>query len=74
VGGGAATGVLAAWVAVLAVVGLRLATARRAERPLPRPELILAAFDEDGQIGEPHALPVMATPSAAYTLHARPRG
>jgi multisubunit Na+/H+ antiporter MnhB subunit len=65
--------VLAAWVSVLVMVGLRL-TASDAEATAPRPELLLAEFDEDGEIGVATALPVVATPSAAYALHARPRG
>jgi hypothetical protein len=65
--------VLAAWVAVLVMVGLRL-TAPQREPPAPRPELLLAGLDGDGEIGDVTALPVVATPSAAYALHARPRG
>ena len=71
--GAVAVLVLAAWVAVLVMVGLRL-TAADVEAPAPRPELLLAELDEDGEIGEVSALPVVATPSAAYVLHARPRG
>jgi hypothetical protein len=73
VDGGVAALVLAVWVAVLVAVGLRLTTAE-VEVPAPRPELVLGEFDEDGEIGGVTALPVVATPSAAYALHARPRG
>jgi hypothetical protein len=73
VDGGVAVLVLAVWVALLVVVGLRL-TSPGVETPAPRPELLLAELDEDGEIGEVMTLPVVATPSAAYALHARPRG
>jgi hypothetical protein len=71
--GAVAVVVLAAWVALLVMVGLRL-TATEVEAAAPRPELLLAELDEDGEIGDVTALPVVATPSAAYALHARPRG
>jgi multisubunit Na+/H+ antiporter MnhB subunit len=73
VDGGVAALVLAAWVALLVAVGLRLTTVE-VDVPAPRPELLLAEFDDDGEIGEATARPVVATPSAAYVLHARPRG
>src|SRR3954447_10239915 len=73
VDGGVAVLVLAVWVALLVVLGLRL-TMPAVEAPAPRPGLLLAELHEDGEVGDVTALPVVSTPSAAYALHARPRG
>jgi multisubunit Na+/H+ antiporter MnhB subunit len=70
--GGAAALVLAAWVLLLAVVGMRMTTAAR---PPARPlELVLAELDEDGGIGEPNVLRLVATPAASVVVRMRPRG
>src|SRR4051812_31786332 len=49
VDGGVAVLVLAVWVALLVVIGLRLTTPQ-VEAPAPRPELLLAELHEDGEV------------------------
>lgn len=71
--------VLALWVGVLAVVGLRVS--RPAASPAPaatgivrRPVLVLAELRRDGQLGATCTLPVVASPEAIAVLDSRPRG
>src|SRR3954454_7532746 len=90
VDGQAAAVVLALWVAVLVVVGLRLSEppARVSSRPRPsalvpaalrlrtnrRPVLMLAELDEHGGLGSTRTLPVVASEAAIAVLDSRPRG
>lgn len=84
VDGQAAALVLALWVGVLVVVGIRLsepAGNRRARsrpalrmRAARRPVLMLADFNELGEIGAPRTLPVVASDAAIAVIDARPRG
>ena len=84
VDGQAAALVLALWVGVLVIAGIRLsepsARPRRPFagklrlRPARRPILVLADLDEAGQIGTTRSLPVVASANAIAVLDARPRG
>jgi hypothetical protein len=72
--GGAAVLVLAGWVAVLVIVGLRV-TGGRDERPAGPPELVLAALGHDGEVGPvEQSLLLVPTSAARAVLRARPRG
>jgi hypothetical protein len=73
VDGGAAALVLAGWVALLVVVGMRLTTTGR-DRQARRPELILAPLDHGGEVGEPHVVRLVATRAALGVVRGRPRG
>lgn len=78
--------VLALWVGVLVVAGLRLsapAVRRRSDRRASAsrrmhaarcPVLILADLNEAGEIGASRTLPVIASDAAIAVLDARPRG
>lgn len=71
--------VLALWVAVLVVMGLRLSEPAGRRRPagtaiVRRPVLVLAKLSEDGELGATRTLPVVASPEAIATLDSRPRG
>ncbi len=85
--GQAAAVVLALWVGILVVVGLRLSeppAARRQAARTPtgllrltgnrRPVLVLADLDEHGDLGSTRTLPVVASDVAIAVLDSRPRG
>jgi hypothetical protein len=86
VDGQAAALVLALWVGLLVVVGLRLSeppTARRGVqragaglrlRTNRRPVLVIAELDENGDLGSSRTLPVIASDAAIAVLDSRPRG
>jgi hypothetical protein len=85
VDGRAAALVLALWVGVLVIAGIRLsepAASRRKPRvsttlrmrAARRPVLMLAELDEQGQIGATRTLPVVASDAAIAVLDSRPRG
>lgn len=86
VDGQAAALVLALWVGLLVVVGLRLSeppAARRAPQRLAagllprtnrRPVLMIAELDENGDLGATRTLPVIASDAAIAVLDSRPRG
>jgi len=82
VDGQAAALVLALWVGLLVVVGLRLseppAASRKATalrlRASRRPVLVLAELDENGGLGSTRTLPVVASDAAIAVLDSRPRG
>ena len=74
VDGRAAALVLAVWVALLVVAGMWMTFPSRGSRAPQRPMLVLADLDEDGEVGDPRHLPLVATPAAAHVIRARPRG
>jgi len=84
VDGQAAALVLALWVGLLVVVGLRLSEppaqasgripAPRRLRTNRRPVLVLAELDENGDLGATQTLPVVASEAAITMLDSRPRG
>ena len=90
VDGQAAALVLAVWVGILVVVGLRLSEPpARKQRParaaarVPaglrlrtnrRPVLVLAELDENGGLGSTRTLPVVVSEASIAILDARPRG
>ena len=65
--------VLAVWVALLVVVGMWMTVPRSGRAP-QRPILVIAALDEDGDLGPTRRQPHVATPAAASVLRSRPRG
>ena len=80
VDGQAAALVLALWVGLLVVVGLRLSeppaphvssSLRRTNR---RPVLVLSELDENGDLGATRTLPVVPSETAIAVLDSRPRG
>jgi hypothetical protein len=80
VDGQAAALVLALWVGLLVVVGLRMSEPP-AHRPAAlrlrtsrRPVLVIAELDENGGLGSTRTLPVVASDAAIATLDSRPRG
>ena len=84
VDGQAAALVLALWVGVLVIVGIRLSEPAARKRPAVRvarrlraarrPVLVLADLDELGRLGASRTLPVVASDAAIAVLDARPRG
>jgi hypothetical protein len=88
VDGQAAALVLAVWVAILVVLGLRLSEPPVKRSALPaarvpaalrlrtnrRPVLVLADLDENGGLGSSRTLPVVASEAAIAVLDSRPRG
>ena len=86
VDGQAAAMVLALWVGMLVIVGLRLSepSARKGQgsriptslrlRANRRPVLVLAHLDENGGLGATRTLPVVASEAAIAVLDSRPRG
>jgi hypothetical protein len=84
--GQAAAVVLALWVGILVVVGLRLSEPPESRRPAPkmpaalrlrtnrRPVLVIAELDENGDLGQTRTLPVVASEAAIAVLDSRPRG
>ena len=81
VDGRAAALVLAAWVAALVVIGMRLSEPSEkrsapavSPRIVRRPVLVLAQLSEDGVLGSTQTLPVVASPEAIAVLDARPAG
>jgi hypothetical protein len=82
VDGQAAALVLALWVGLLVVVGLRLseppAKPKRSSglraRGNRRPVLVLSELDENGELGATRTLPVVASDVAIAVLDSRPRG
>jgi hypothetical protein len=87
VDGQAAALVLALWVGVLVVVGLRMsepparkarssarASAGRRLRTNRRPVLVLANLDENGDLGSTRTLPVVVSEASIAILDSRPRG
>ena len=83
--GQAAALVLALWVAVLVIVGIRLSEPAKPSkasristtlrmRAARRPVLVLAELDECGRVGPARTLPVVASDAAIAVLDARPRG
>jgi hypothetical protein len=81
VDGQAAALVLALWVGLLVVVGVRLSEppeTRRARglglRSNRRPVLVLSELDEKGGLGATRTLPVVASETAIAVLDSRPRG
>jgi hypothetical protein len=81
VDGQAAALVLALWVGLLVVIGLRLSeppATRKATglrlRPNRRPVLVLSELDENGGLGTTRTLPVVASEAAIAVLDSRPRG
>lgn len=89
VDGQAAALVLALWVAVLVVLGMKLsepapdtargrartaARTKRRMRAARRPVLMLGEIDETGAVGASRTLPVVASDAAIAVLDARPRG
>ena len=86
VDGQAAALVLALWVGLLVVVGLRLSeppAVRRASPRMPvpgrlrhnrRPVLVLAELDENGGLGATRTLPVVLSDASIAMLDSRPRG
>ena len=71
--GQAAALVLAGWVALLITAGMWMTTPGRSTRP-GKPVLVLAEFDEDGELGDARPLPLVRTPEALAVLRSRPRG
>ena len=81
VDGQAAALVLALWVGLLVVVGLRLSEppARHVAPSLRprtnrRPVLVLSELDENGDLGATRTLPVVPSETAIAVLDSRPRG
>jgi hypothetical protein len=82
VDGQAAALVLALWVGLLVVVGLRLSEPPARSVPAGlrlratslRPVLVLSELDENGGLGATRTLPVVASDEAIAVLDARPRG
>jgi hypothetical protein len=84
VDGQAAALVLALWVGVLVIAGIRLSEPAGKRRPTPRlavrlgsarrPVLILAELSPVGELGSSRTLPVVASDAAIAVLDARPRG
>jgi hypothetical protein len=73
VDGQAAALVLAAWVGLLIVAGMKMTVPRRTRSPR-RPVLVLAEFDDDGELGDARPLPLVRTRAAQAVLRSRPRG
>lgn len=82
VDGQAAALVLALWVGLLVVIGLRLSEPPARSRPAGlrlratsrRPVLVLSDLDENGGLGATRTLPVIASEAAIAVLDSRPRG
>jgi hypothetical protein len=82
VDGQAAALVLALWVGVLVVVGLRLSEPPAKPKRSSglrmgtnrRPVMVLSDLDENGDLGVTRTLPVVASDAAIAVLDSRPRG
>jgi hypothetical protein len=65
--------VLAVWMGLLVLVGMRL-TSNRPDRQVRPPELVLATMGGDGEFGEARVHALVPTRAAIAVLRSRPRG